>query len=165
MAQVLRCGKHRGKSFEEAAQDRGYCSWIFREQGLSKTLQKFRDYLVKEHAGIVTVGKHKQKFFKEVEAEDPGYCEWVKSLAEPTFFETFQTYLQGYAEEPPAKKQKTEGITDKCKICFDKPIGCVFVPCGHLATCLRCGLKCERLSGECPICKEMIALVTQTFAA
>ncbi len=93
-------------------------------------------------------------------AEDPGYCEWVKNLEEPTFFEGSQAYLKGYTEEPPKKKQTTDG-SDKCKVCYDKPIGCVFVPCGHLATCLRCGLKCERLSGEFPICKEGIALVTQ----
>ena len=173
MAQVLRVGKHRGKSFEEASEDRGYCSWILREQGLSTLLLRFRSFLVKEHGGIVIVGKYKLKFFNEVVAADAGYCDWVRSLSEPTFFEAFQEYLKDVQDgneedeipEPSAKKSKqTNAPPDKCKICYDRGIDCVFVPCGHLACCLKCGIKCERLSGECPICKEHIALVTQTFA-
>jgi hypothetical protein len=171
---VLRVGKHKGRSFEDAEADRGYCAWILREQGLSQSLQKFRKFLVTQHSGIVTVGKHRLKFFDEVSTQDPGYCAWVLSLEDANFFQAFQQYLKGDPDnkveeeivEPPKKKQKeTKAPKDTCKICYDKAISCVFIPCGHLVCCLRCGNKCERMSGDCPICKEGIALVTQTFTA
>ena len=168
MAQTLRVGKHKGRSFQEVAADRLYCSWILREKDLSRSLNKFREYLLKEHKGIVTVGKYKRMFFDEVHKEDPDYCAWVSSLQDANFFQEFQIYLNEQnneeSTEPPKKKQAKEA-DDKCKVCFDRQISCVFVPCGHLVCCLRCGLRCENVSGECPICKQKIALVTQTFTA
>ncbi len=168
MAQVLRVGKHKGRSFEEAADDRGYSAWILREQGLSRSLQKISQSLVKQHAAIVTVGKHKGKFFDEVQKPDPDYCQWVCSLEDPNFFEAFQEYLKQDKDEeniePPTKKPK-QSNAEKCKICYDKDISCVFVPCGHLVACLRCGVRIDRESGACPICQKDIALVTQTYAA
>lgn len=34
---------------------------------------------------------------------------------------------------------------DLCKICMDAPIECVFLECGHMATCTACG---KVLNGE-----------------
>ena len=175
MAQVLKVGKYKGCKFEDAAQDRGYCSWILQETSFSKPLAKFQAYLVKKHVGIVTVGKHKRKFYDEVLTDDPDYCDWVTTLKEPTFFAEFQQYLKDKklseedGDKPPSKKVKETtsptNSTDKCKICYDNIVGCVFIPCGHLACCLRCGLRCDRDSGACPICQQEITLVTQTFRA
>ena len=167
MAQVLKVGKYKGRRFEEAAQDRGYCSWILQEKSLSRSLAKFQDYLVKKHVGIVTVGKHKRKFYDEVLTEDPDYCDWVRSIKEPTFFENFQKYLKEQSEDKDDinEESSTTIASDKCKICYDNIVGCVFIPCGHLACCLRCGLRCDRDNGACPICQQEIALVTRTFRA
>ncbi len=46
-----------------------------------------------------------------------------------------------------------------CKICMDKPIECVLLECGHLATCLSCG----KVLSECPICRQFIIRVVRFF--
>lgn len=51
-------------------------------------------------------------------------------------------------------KQKEE-----CKICFENPIDCVFVPCGHVACCHSCakGVK------MCPFCRKKIKMVVKMY--
>ena len=39
-----------------------------------------------------------------------------------------------------------------CKICRDRSVGVVFLPCGHLVSCLEC---CKAIK-ECPICRAVI---------
>ncbi|CAM4930407.1 unnamed protein product [Rotaria socialis] len=46
-----------------------------------------------------------------------------------------------------------------CKICMDANIDCVFLDCGHLCTCVRCG---KQLS-ECPLCRSYIVRVVRVF--
>ncbi|KAM8909303.1 E3 ubiquitin-protein ligase XIAP isoform 1-T2 [Spinachia spinachia] len=48
-----------------------------------------------------------------------------------------------------------------CKICMDRDIGIVFVPCGHLVTCTKCS---ESLI-KCPICCGAITQKVQTYIA
>lgn len=46
-----------------------------------------------------------------------------------------------------------------CKICWDEPIECVILECGHMACCLKCGKQMS----ECPICKQYIVRVVRFF--
>ena len=48
-----------------------------------------------------------------------------------------------------------------CKICWDEPIECVILECGHMACCLNCGKQMS----ECPICKQYIVRVVRIFKA
>lgn len=48
-----------------------------------------------------------------------------------------------------------------CKICMDAPIECVFLECGHMATCTNCG----KVLNECPICRQYIVRVVRFFRA
>ncbi|XP_034177696.1 E3 ubiquitin-protein ligase RNF34 [Osmia lignaria lignaria] len=48
-----------------------------------------------------------------------------------------------------------------CKICWDEPIECVILECGHMACCLQCGKQMS----ECPICKQYIVRVVRFFKA
>lgn len=50
---------------------------------------------------------------------------------------------------------------DICKICWDAPIECVILECGHMACCINCG---KRMS-ECPICKQYVVRVVRFFKA
>lgn len=63
------------------------------------------------------------------------------------------------------QKQNNDIIADNivdselCKICMDKPVDCVMLECGHMATCLQCA---KPLS-QCPICREFVVRVVKTF--
>lgn len=46
-----------------------------------------------------------------------------------------------------------------CKICMDSDVGIVFLPCGHLATCVNCAPNLE----DCPVCRCAIKATVRTF--
>lgn len=46
-----------------------------------------------------------------------------------------------------------------CKVCLDKDVSVVFVPCGHLVTCGECALNLRL----CPICRAVIQDSVRTF--
>ncbi|KAL0131754.1 hypothetical protein PUN28_002951 [Cardiocondyla obscurior] len=48
-----------------------------------------------------------------------------------------------------------------CKICWDAPIECVILECGHMACCINCGKQMS----ECPICKQYVVRVVRFFKA
>ncbi|KAG0299807.1 hypothetical protein BGZ98_009755, partial [Dissophora globulifera] len=52
-----------------------------------------------------------------------------------------------------------------CKICFDGPLNCVMLNCGHLSTCLDCGKQIMEADRTCPICREYIVKLLQVFRA
>ena len=149
----MRIGKHRGRSFEEVTRiDRPYCGWILRVDPSS--FQKFHSYLQRVHGGLLEVGRHKGMFFNEVVASEPEYCVWVSGLKEPGGgFHDFILWLRKHfapppdteEEEPQGKKQKV----DECKICYDRQVNSVFVPCGHVLACFSCANSLD----ACPICK------------
>lgn len=49
--------------------------------------------------------------------------------------------------------------SQKCKICFDRPIHTALVPCGHLCVCWDCSNQLQ----NCPICRQTIATVLRTY--
>ncbi|XP_016941213.3 uncharacterized protein [Drosophila suzukii] len=61
-------------------------------------------------------------------------------------------------ETPAVEKLPTDEL---CKICMDAPIECVFLECGHMATCTSCG----KVLNECPICRQYIVRVVRFFRA
>lgn len=46
-----------------------------------------------------------------------------------------------------------------CKICMDNEVGIVFLPCGHLATCVTCAPNLQ----DCPVCRSSIKATVRTF--
>ncbi|CAH1183237.1 unnamed protein product [Phaedon cochleariae] len=46
-----------------------------------------------------------------------------------------------------------------CKICMDRELGIVFLPCGHLAACGNCVLNLE----DCPLCRCAIQATVRAF--
>ena len=175
---MMRHGKHRGHSFAEVAQmDRSYCAWVFRAE--PSTFSKFQNYLKKNHGGILEMGRHKGMFFDELLANQQEYCTWVMNLQDtgPRFHKLIDWLKKKLSqEEPPstqtgspaampeetnaagpaAKKFKSE----ECKICYDKVIDSVFVPCGHVAACITCADKLE----ACPIC-QVVCVAFKMFHA
>ncbi|KAF8924937.1 hypothetical protein BGZ58_001286 [Dissophora ornata] len=52
-----------------------------------------------------------------------------------------------------------------CKICYDAPLNCVMLNCGHLSSCLDCGKKILAGDRICPICREYVVNLLQIFRA
>ncbi|XP_015599777.1 baculoviral IAP repeat-containing protein 7-A [Cephus cinctus] len=48
-----------------------------------------------------------------------------------------------------------------CKICMDREVAVVFLPCGHLATCVHCAPSLT----HCPMCRQEIRATVRTFLA
>lgn len=46
-----------------------------------------------------------------------------------------------------------------CKVCFDKDVSIVFLPCGHLACCKDCAPQLK----TCPICREVVLGTVKIF--
>ncbi|OAD59107.1 Apoptosis 2 inhibitor [Eufriesea mexicana] len=46
-----------------------------------------------------------------------------------------------------------------CKICMDQEVAIVFLPCGHLATCVYCASSLT----YCPMCQQEIKATVRTF--
>lgn len=46
-----------------------------------------------------------------------------------------------------------------CKVCMDKDVSVVFVPCGHLVACEECALNLRL----CPICRAVIRSSVRAF--
>ena len=40
----------------------------------------------------------------------------------------------------------------KCKVCWEKQVQTVLVPCGHSCACWECGLKLQ----TCPLCRAAV---------
>ena len=50
---------------------------------------------------------------------------------------------------------------DLCKLCFDRKIDTVMIPCGHMVVCRHCGKKVK----DCPICRKPFDGIIRTFKA
>ncbi|XP_043283382.1 E3 ubiquitin-protein ligase rififylin [Venturia canescens] len=67
------------------------------------------------------------------------------------------------ASKQSGNETEVEGPYDEslCKICWDSPIECVILECGHLACCIDCGKQMS----ECPICRQYVVRVVRFFKA
>ena len=160
---MLRCGKHAGRPFcDVAATDPSYCGWVLREKAdgrrLSRDLKAFATYIKDVHGGVLVVGRHAGRFFADVLRDDPEYGSWAVSLENPS---KLMIGFHEYVKKRQRKRPRETG-DDTCSICLDRTIDSAFIPCGHQAACVECA---RRLEGTCPICREPIADVLQTFLA
>ncbi|KAJ8014966.1 hypothetical protein DPEC_G00021250 [Dallia pectoralis] len=61
--------------------------------------------------------------------------------------------------EDPLEKLRKLQMEKQCKVCMDRDIGIVFIPCGHLVVCKQCS---EALF-KCPICCGVITQKIKTY--
>ncbi|XP_044267945.1 protein neuralized-like [Tribolium madens] len=50
-----------------------------------------------------------------------------------------------------------------CIICCGSGRDSVFVPCGHMCTCFRCGLMVQDSDNLCPICRKRIGSIVRVY--
>ncbi len=47
----------------------------------------------------------------------------------------------------------------ECKVCMNRLIGVVFMPCGHAMSCLECANRVKK----CPVCKRSINEISRIY--
>uniref|UniRef100_A0A8C6TT65 E3 ubiquitin-protein ligase XIAP n=1 Tax=Neogobius melanostomus TaxID=47308 RepID=A0A8C6TT65_9GOBI len=62
-------------------------------------------------------------------------------------------------DDDPLKKLEKLQREKQCKICMDRDICMVFIPCGHLVCCQRCSAALDK----CPICCGTISQKIKTY--
>ena len=67
--------------------------------------------------------------------------------------------LKGSNSGPEDDHMGPNDATQLCVICMDKPVGAVFLECGHLACCVTCAAPLRL----CPICRGTISRTVQIF--
>ncbi|XP_063381407.1 baculoviral IAP repeat-containing protein 7-B [Cydia fagiglandana] len=48
-----------------------------------------------------------------------------------------------------------------CKVCMDSEVSVVFLPCGHLVSCARCGAALA----SCPLCRQPVRALVRAYLA
>ena len=57
-------------------------------------------------------------------------------------------------------------MEQRCKVCLDNMIDSVFLPCGHMMTCIICGFQLVSWLGvSSPICRKQIGRVAKIYRA
>ena len=106
--------------------------------------------------GVMDVGKHRGRFFGDILEQDPDNSDWASSLQDPS-----KAMIDFHKTVKRRRKRPREVGDDRCSICMDGNVDSAFIPCDHMTACLSCA---PRLTA-CPICREPIADVLQTFMA
>lgn len=65
-----------------------------------------------------------------------------------------------YSSDLPMEEQLRRLQEERtCKVCMDKEVNIVFIPCGHLVVCKECAPSLRK----CPICRGMVKGTVRTF--
>jgi len=49
-------------------------------------------------------------------------------------------------------------VVGHCTVCLVRRCDCVFLPCGHIKTCMKCGSNLYLRRMKCPICRKVMKL-------
>lgn len=114
-------------------------------------LQKGRDYITE------VCNKHKAVITQSQAASLNGTGE-VKSSGEVKDKQQQQQQQQVVVNSE-KERNSPNSVTTLCKICYDKEIGMVFLPCGHICACIDCATGL----GNCAVCRRVIEATNRVF--
>lgn len=87
-------------------------------------------------------------------------CSYAGAAAILMSVNIFSLFLSPLDEDPLEKLRKLQR-EKQCKICMDRDICMVFIPCGHLVSCNECSTSLNK----CPICCTAIMQKIKTYIA
>ena len=63
-----------------------------------------------------------------------------------------------------SENKESEDPNGECVICQDAKKDCIFLGCGHLCCCLKCGDQLFRKDyPQCPLCRAEIELIQKVY--
>ena len=76
-------------------------------------------------------------------------------------FESVQKYIDSLEEENKSLKKDLEKLNDSklCQVCMESDACIVFIPCGHLMSCVNCSIELK----ECAVCRKPITSTVRTY--
>ena len=78
----------------------------------------------------------------------------MKPLSEnPASFSVASTTGVAESVSPSHLLPSLEGEENECCVCLDAPRQQVFLPCGHVCVCVKCGDPLQ----QCPLCRAEIS--------
>ncbi|NWQ59831.1 BIR7B protein, partial [Neopipo cinnamomea] len=88
-------------------------------------------------------------------------CENINSLGFFLFLFFFFFFFSGKDESQLSTEEQLRRLQEErmCKVCLDRDVSVVFVPCGHLVACGECAINLRL----CPICRAVIQGSVRTF--
>ncbi|KAL4648873.1 E3 ubiquitin-protein ligase XIAP-like [Arapaima gigas] len=87
-----------------------------------------------------------QEFVNRIQLSDPRGSAPASDVNHPSY-------------EDPLEKLRKLQREKQCKVCMDRDISIVFIPCGHLVTCNNC----SQALTKCPICCAVITQKIKTY--
>ena len=95
--------------------------------------------------------EYSKEYIDSIEEENTNLKQTLQSLEE-----IHQTEVKNYHEKLRKLKEELQAYMDArcCKICLDKDISCLNLPCKHLVMCEDCAYN--NTVKECPICRKPI---------
>ena len=132
------------------------------------------------HCHMAVGGRGAHGFYSDIHREHPEYALWCCELLDPSQpLLDFQQYVfkreaaaasEAVPEEqqqpaakrargPPDREQSTPTTSMDCKVCFDRQIEVLFIPCKHLVCCATCAA----LSKTCPVCRRHVSETLRVF--
>lgn len=70
--------------------------------------------------------------------------------------------IKGSSEDVSNIKTQSNKPTDDsrmCKICYNGELAVVFLPCGHIVTCVKCALEMT----TCAVCRKPVTMTVRAF--
>ncbi|XP_075918586.1 baculoviral IAP repeat-containing protein 7-B-like [Petromyzon marinus] len=70
-------------------------------------------------------------------------------------------YAGFYYSAVPSSEELLDKLEERlsCKVCMEREVSTMFVPCGHVATCGHCALSLSR----CPVCRVAVKTSLRAF--
>ncbi|KAL1262521.1 hypothetical protein QQF64_007786 [Cirrhinus molitorella] len=103
--------------------------------------------------------KVEQTILQKLRQNTKGYTS-VEALIQDLSEQESDITIPEKADDPMMKLEKLQR-EKLCKVCMDRDINIVFIPCGHLVTCQ----KCSEPLNKCPICCAAIIQKIKTYNA
>ncbi|KAK6993419.1 baculoviral IAP repeat-containing protein 2-like isoform X1 [Biomphalaria glabrata] len=113
---------------------------------------------IKEDGNILSADKIYEKLVEHKVKKNPSK---MIERAAGTMAGVSDTSLNANLEKVRSLKEKNNQLRQQtvCKICMDKEVAVVFLPCGHFVSCTDCASAMK----DCPVCRNHVKGIVRAF--
>lgn len=124
---------------------------------LGLAVSYLKDEMENDHTKIfdASVMNIQERFEKKISVENEIDCK-IQSMPK-----TSDAATETVGVPVPKTEEGNSDFKEQCicKICMDREVGVVFLPCGHLLSCTLCAPALK----TCPMCRQIIVAIVKAF--